>query len=237
MLEAALGSRAAAALLAGEVKQMSHISTESGPRKAFDVMNVALSRETGTHASQIAALVGQQLGWNVYDHELNQHIADDLHVDASLVAQHDERRIPWLQEAVSAMAAVPTVRESQYVRHLVDKILELGAQAHGVFVGRGASWILPLDKTLRVGLMAPLEHRIHVIMRERELNYHDAALLVEELDRQRARFAKAHFCSEGIDLHSYDVVLNTSRLSAGHCADLIVSTVRDRAAQMEKLGS
>jgi cytidylate kinase len=200
-------------------------------------MNIALSRETGTHASEIAALVGEQLGWRVYDHELIQHIADELRVDAGLVAQHDERRIPWIQETMTILASVPAVRESQYVRQLVEKILELGAQAQGVFVGRGATWILPLEKTLRVGLMAPHEHRVHVIMREQEISHHDATQLVDELDRQRARFAKAHFCSEGIDLHAYDIVLNTSRLSVAHCAELIVTAVRDRAELVDRLGS
>ena len=235
MMRATLYDRAAEALLAGEIQHrafdMQH--APSLPRASLDLMNIAISRETGTHEHEIGTLVVKQLRWQLFDHELVERIAQRMHVPVALIEPLDERRAHWLQETVSLLSDVPVVRESQYVRNLVETTLELGSDGHCVFIGRGASWILPPESTLRVALMAPLEYRIHVVMRELGMNARDAAQAVEERDRQHMRFTKAHFCNSEIDPHAFDLVLNTSRLTVEHCAGLIVAAVRDRA---ERLG-
>lgn len=235
MMRAILHDRAAEALLAGEVQHRSHRPQKSPSTiTPLDLMNVAISRETGTHEHEIGALVAERLHWDLFDHELVERIAERMHVSVSQLDPLDEHCTHWLQETVSLMSSIPIVRESQFVRNLVETTLELGSRGHGIFIGRGAAWTLPPESTLRVALMAPLEYRIHVIMRESHINAHDAAVLVEERDRQRLRFAKAHFCNNEVDLHAFDLVLNTSRLTPSDCADLIVAGVRDRANCLER---
>jgi cytidylate kinase len=196
---------------------------------ALDRMNIAISRETGTHDHEIAVAVARRLQWQVFDHELVERIAHRMHVPLSLVEHHDERRTHWLQESVLMMSGAPAVRESQYVRNLVETTLELGNEGHCVFIGRGAAWILPPENTLRVALMAPLGNRIHVVMQQLGLSAPEAAQAVEESDRQRAHFSMAHFCRGDIDPHAFDLMLNTARLTVEQCAELIVTAVRDRA--------
>lgn len=235
MMRAILHDRAAEALLAGEVQHRSH---KPQPSRAtvtpLDLMNVAISRETGTHEHEIGALVAERLHWDLFDHELVERIAERMQVAVSQLDPLDEHCTHWLQETVSLMSSIPLVRESQFVRNLVETTLELGNRGHAIFIGRGAAWILPPENTLRVALMAPLDYRIHVIMRELHLNPHDAAVMIEVRDRQRARFTKAHFCNNEIDPHAFDLVLNTSRLTTSDCAELIVAGVRDRASCLER---
>ena len=236
MMRAILSDRAAEALLAGEFQHSTH-TPSAAPlhrRVPLDLMNVAISRETGTHEHEIASLVARQLGWQLYDHELVERIAARMHVSVTQLDPLDEHCAHWLQETVAMMSTVPIVRESQFVRNLVETTLELGNTGHCVFIGRGAAWILPPESTLRVALMAPLDHRIHVVMREMHVKAHEAAAIIEERDRQHARFAKAHFCTNDVDLHTFDLVLNTARLSMHDCAELICTAVRDRASSLEQ---
>jgi hypothetical protein len=53
----------------------------------------------------VARAVAERLGWNVYDHELLEVVARDLHVRVKLLENVDERHVPWLQECVESFAA------------------------------------------------------------------------------------------------------------------------------------
>ena len=187
--------------------------------------NIAISRETGTHDDKIGPLVAKALGWHVFDHELIERIAARMDVPLSFVEQAGQR---W-EDTFAALPEPLTVRESRYVRNLVETTLEFAADGNCVFVGRGAAWILPPEQTLRVGLMAPREHRIEVVMHERKIDAAAAAKVVDEMDQRRAKFAKSHFCGSVIDPHAYDLVLNTARFSIEQCVELIVSAARQRS--------
>jgi cytidylate kinase len=210
------------------MQTVSSRGVDSEARPAQPLKNIAISRETGTHDRAIAAIVSKSLGWHVFDHELTERIAHRLHVPVWLVERHYERIAQRGDDAMAAMASAPELRESQYVRNLVESTLELAADGNCVFIGRGAAWILPAEQTLRVALMAPREHRIAVVMEEQNLSFEDAARNVDERDERRARFAKAHCCSIVADAHAFDLVLNTARLSIEHCAALIVAAVEQR---------
>src|SRR5262245_52915943 len=124
--------------LAGEAlaRAMEHWESRHRPGRsepsgsgAGHLMTIAISREAGTCGAAVARAVGERLGWTIYDHELLELLARDLHVHVKLLESVDERNVPWFQECVEAIAAVPTVREATYVHHLVETLLSLGA--HG----------------------------------------------------------------------------------------------------------
>src|SRR5207248_10218227 len=122
--------------------------------------SIAISREAGTHGPAVARALGARLGWKVYDHELLEMVARELHVGVKLLENVDERHVTWLQESIESFAAVPAVREGKYVRHLIETMLSLAAPGRCVIVARGAQFVLPPATTLRVRLVAPVEDRM-----------------------------------------------------------------------------
>jgi cytidylate kinase len=170
--------------------------------------------------------VGVRLGWTVYDHELLQRIAQEMKLRVSLLESVDEKRVSWLRECVEAFASVPSVSGSAYVRHLTETLLSLATHGECVIVGRGAVQILPVETTLRVRLVAPVEWRVLATSKKLAVSRDEAARQVEKTDRERIRFVKDHFHKEATDPRQYDLVLNSSRYSVGECADLIVEGLR-----------
>src|SRR5262249_41032411 len=71
-------------------------------RSAVDRFTIALSREAGTPAAEVAHALGERLGWPVYDHELPACIARELHLSVSAVEEIDERGQSWLLECLEA---------------------------------------------------------------------------------------------------------------------------------------
>ncbi|MBI2808891.1 MAG: cytidylate kinase-like family protein [Planctomycetes bacterium] len=186
---------------------------------------IAISRETGTYGAAIARAVGDRLGWPVYDRELLQRIADDIGVHRALLDSVDEQQESWLKECITSLFAVHAVSQTVYFRRLVEALLSLSKHGDCVIVGRGATRALPLATTLRVRLVARLEHRIQAVQREHATSREEAAAQVEKKDRERNRFVASHFHIDPADPANYDLVLNTERLSTTECADLILATL------------
>ncbi len=192
--------------------------------------SIAISREAGTRGPVVASLVGERLGWQVYDHELLELVARELQVRTKLLEDLDERHISWLQECVEAFGAVPAVREGKYVRHLIETMLSLAARGQCVIVGRGSPFVLPPSSTLRVRLVAPFDDRVAATVHDQNLPQHEAASAVRRTDRQRAEYVRLHFLRDPADPQHYDLILNTSQFTMGECADLIVDAARQKAS-------
>jgi cytidylate kinase len=188
-------------------------------------LSVTLMREAGTPGTSVAHEVGARLGWQVYDHELLERIAQESGLRLNLLQSVDERHKGWLTEFAEAFAAVPSVGESTYVRHLVQTVLSLGALGRCVIVGRGSAFILPGEQVLRVRLVGELKDRIEGAARRQGLSHEEAARWVDQTERERTRFVRDHFLKDQTDPHHYDLLLNTSRWSVPECAGLIVDAV------------
>src|SRR5262249_20440691 len=101
--------------------------------------SVALSREAGTQASAGAQEVGRLLGWQVYDRQLLEKIAQDMGLRANLLESVDERRQSWLTEALEGLMSVSFASESGFADHLIKTVLALGTHGECVLVGRGSA--------------------------------------------------------------------------------------------------
>jgi cytidylate kinase len=186
---------------------------------------IALSREAGSGGAVIAREIGRRLNWPVYDHEILDQLARELHVEVDRRDSLDERPGNWLLESLNSFSLKSSVSETSYFRRLLKLLLALGTQGHCVIVGRGAMIALPIESTLRVRLVATLKDRIAFIVKERGLKPAEAATFVESTDRERYRFIKEHFHKDPTDALIYDLVLNSSRLSVEECADLIIEAL------------
>lgn len=198
-----------------------HWTASGGPRG----ITIAISRETGTFGAAIAREIGNRLGWPVYDRELLHRIADDIGVRQTLLESVDERQESWLSECFTRLFAVPGVSEAVYFRRLLETLLSLGSHGNCVIVGRGASAVLPMETTLRVRVVAPLEHRIETVQREDGISHAAAAAAIDSKDRERNRFVTTHFRIDPADPANYDLVLNAARYSAKECADLVMAAL------------
>jgi hypothetical protein len=199
--------------------------------QASRAFTVAFSREVGTQCTAVAKEVGRVLGWQVYDHELLEHVAGEMGLRTDLLESLDERRQSWLLERVEGFLSAPVkgewgfVSESAYVHHLIQTVLALGVHGECVIVGRGAVFILPTETTLRIRLVGPVKERITALSRKAGISEREAARRVRTIDRERIDFVQDHFLKDPTDPRNYDLVLNVPRLSVVQSADLVVKAL------------
>lgn len=214
----------------------SHLPLEAGPdtssrssekhrAKEKPPFTVTISREAGALGATVAAEVGKRLGWPTYDQEIINKVAEEMGKSSTHVRRVDERHFNWLEECLTGLPAHSSVSPSAYLKCLVGTIRGLGIKGGCVIVGRGANFILPPETTLRFRLISELKDRIKVIAARRGVSEGEAAHWIERTDEERARFVQANFGKDSADPRHYDLVLNTSRLSAEECAETIIHTL------------
>lgn len=208
------------------------LTVDSENQSRVHAATLAITREAGTPGTSVAREVGARLDWPVYDHELVDLIAKETGLRTSLLDSVDERHRPWLLECFETLGSARRLSESGYAVHVFETVVALGLQGHCVIVGRGAAHILPSFSTLRVRLVGLLEDRVTNAARQQNLSREEAARWVEETDRERSEFVKAHFFMDPADPRHYDLVLNTSRWSVAECADFIVRALHQLESRL-----
>jgi cytidylate kinase len=118
--------------------------------------------------------------------------------------------------------------ESDYLRHLVRTIASLGERGGAVLLGRGAQFILPPERALRVLVVASREARLERLMKHERLERDAADARLATLDRERRTFLLHHFRRDPDAPEHYDLVVNLGTLSQGAAVELVEAALRAR---------
>ena len=187
---------------------------------------IAFSREAGAGGITVANEVGRRLSWPVFDQQILENLAKDMNVDVTFIEDYDEQVGSWLVDTIKAFSAAGSVSEVTYFHRLARQFHALGARGECIIVGRGSTYLLPLETTLRVRIVASHEDRVAFIAQERHLTTGEAARFVDGKDRQRLKFIKDHFHKDPSDLMSYDLFINRSRFSVDETAELVIEALQ-----------
>lgn len=189
---------------------------------------LAISREAGSRGGSIARRVGEQLGWQVYDHELLNYIAQDADRRDSVFDSLPLPAAQWAERQLNDIRQTYRINQDDSLANLAGLVVALGAQGGIVLVGRAAGYLLSPQSTLHVRIMAPLADRVAYLAEWLRLTEAEAAEQVRIRDQQRLEFLSTRFGHRPGDVYGYDLLLNSSRLGEELCARLLVHAVRAR---------
>jgi cytidylate kinase len=165
---------------------------------------ITVSRKLGTHGSEIARRVAEELGYRLYDTAAISRMAEVLGVSDS-VAEADEKVPSLFLRLFSHKPAVCFDR-------LYSVIYELAKGGDAVFLGRGSHILLrAFNCALHVRVTASFETRVR-ILGERGLNPEAAARAITQSDDERGGFIRLAFGSDWDCAELYDLVLNMDKL-------------------------
>jgi cytidylate kinase len=191
------------------------------PEKCF----LTISREAGAGGSEVAAILGQRLGWEVYDRNLLDLMAKRFQTDRSMLDLVDETRSNWVYDVLGTWMDNKVVSHETYVSQLNRFILAAAHKSNIIFVGRGARFLLPRAKVLAVRLVASVTFRIKRLMELNKLPEAGAHRLMKQLDQGRREFVQRFFHHDIADPHLYDLVINTDRFGIEGAAEEIIKTL------------
>jgi cytidylate kinase len=189
---------------------------------------VALSRLPGAGGEEIGRLLAEKLDYGLFDRELLDQVAKELHVDHWVLRGLDERVRTGIERSISELAGRTSVLEDQYLRAVTRAIATVGRRGRVVVVGRGAPFILTSDEALRVLVVAPRAERVKRYARVKAIPAAESEAALDQAERDRAAFARRQFGVEHTDPTLYDLSVNTGTLGFEHAVDLVVQALRAR---------
>lgn len=200
-------------------------------------MLITISRQYGAGGSQVARLVAEALGWRVVDNELVEEVAARAGLPPEQVAEREERCLSFVERLARTLAAatpdvfpppgpavaVADLSEAELVKITETVVEEVAARGRVVLVGRAAPAVLAREaEALHVKVVAPRAFRVGIAMQRLGADAHRAASILDDTDRNRARYHREHYRRDWNDPAYFHMVLNTGALGFEGAAGVIV---------------
>jgi hypothetical protein len=189
-----------------------------------------ISREKGAGGSAVGQLAGKRLGWQVFDKEIVDAIAQKAQVRRELIESLDERDRATIQDSIGQWLRPQPIGTSGYLAHLREILLTLGHQGDVVIVGRGAQYVLPSQFGLRVRMVAPIEVRVRRIASREDLSLKAARVEVERSDRDRTKLVRRQYGQNARDPLNEDVIINTAELTVEAATEVVITALQRKLA-------
>jgi cytidylate kinase len=186
------------------------VNREEKPRTV-----VTVSREHGSRGGEVARLLAQELGFDFFDREILQRIAEDAHLGERVVAALDDRDRRILSDWMTSFASDRHLSPAGYLYHLTRVVGAIAQHGGAVILGRGAHLILGEGRALRVLVVAPLPARVAAVMERDGVPEREARHRITEVDSERKAFLIKNFHTEFGDPCRFDLTLNTATLGVG----------------------
>ncbi len=178
---------------------------------------IALTQGMGSLAQDVAELLAKELKLSTLEHEVAQHVADQMHVSRSLINRIRSGK-------AGAIERMRTDGDSIAV-YTARALLDAAAIGNVVLRGWGATALLhPVSHVPCIRIMRPFEKRVQWLMKE--LDTDDIELAEQEIKRSDDANATRMHQQFGVKWNApvlFDMVLNTDRLSVETCVQQIKS--------------
>jgi len=186
---------------------------------------VTISREAGAGGAEIGRGLGEQVGWEVFDKNLLDRIADRFHLSRTMLDLVDETHTSWVYDVLGTWMDQKLVPHEKYVACLTRVVVAAARRGAAVFIGRGAQFLLPRQELLAIRVVAPPKYRIQQIMEKRGLSMGDARRCMLEIDNDRREFVARFFHHDSTDPLQYDLVINVARLGMAGAVTQILAAL------------
>ncbi|MFB3926493.1 MAG: AAA family ATPase [Syntrophales bacterium] len=189
---------------------------------------VTISRQPGAGGSEMARCLAGEFGMDLMGSQIIQKVAESSNMSTKVVATLDEKAVSRIDSMINSMFENRHLSPDVYFRHLTRVIATIGEHGNAIIVGRGANFILPREKTLRVRVIAPLKYRVRHFMDTRGLSHAEAVKYVEKRDFDRQGFIKKYFKVDPADPGHYDIVVNTESIGIQGATQVVSGAIRHR---------
>ncbi len=183
---------------------------------------ISFAREYGSGGLEISQRVAEKLGWQHFDHEVVEAVANETKKREELVALFDESVRSELQTYVQNLFTLQTWDSTHYVFHLVHVLNAIARHGNAVIIGHGANFVLPPQNGLRVRVVAPLPVCVRNYMQLRGGTEAEAVREITRRNSEYAAFIRRHFHRDIADPLAYDLILNAEHLDLEAAIEMVI---------------
>jgi cytidylate kinase len=182
---------------------------------------ITISRESGSRGQQVAERLSEQIGFDLFHHEILEAMIETSKNSKALLETLDERGMNIVDDIVSALVHEHHLWPDEYSKLLLKILNTIGKHGNAIILGRGGNCALKKFNTLRIRIVAPVSMRWKTIQKTRDLSMDDAQKFMISTDANRSAFVKRYFNCDTHDPSNYDLILNTGTLSVEKTVQVI----------------
>jgi cytidylate kinase len=188
---------------------------------------IAMTREIGSHGSDVAARIGAELGLEIINSEIVvPDVAGSLGVEQSVVRRYLEGRASLFDRW-----QVDTRKLSQYT---LGEVLNLAMKDNVLIRGWGAAALFQgIRGILCVRVCAPMAERVRVMMERLGMDAEATRREIERFDAANSHALRASFNFDWDDALLYHMVLNSARLPVDVCVRAVCQLAQEARFQDE----
>jgi cytidylate kinase len=182
---------------------------------------IAMTREIGSHGSDVAKGVAAQLGLEIINSEIVvPELAGSMGVEPGVVQRYLDGNASLFDRW--------QVDTRKLSRHTLDQVLNLAMKGDVLIRGWGAAALFQgIRGILCVRICAPMAERVRVMTERIGMKDAEAQQEIERFDAANSRALDAAFNIDWHDALLYHVVLNSARVSVDACVRVVCELARD----------
>lgn len=185
---------------------------------------ITVSREFGSGGRSIAKEVAKKLGYEYFDVEMIERIAQTSGLDPEVMENAEEfsARKSLFGYAFIGRGTKETSMENYLWNKQRDMILELAEKGNCVIVGRCADYVLrDSENALHVFVHADMDYRTKRIVRLYGETNETPEKRLTDKDKMRKANYEYYTDREWGLAQNYDLTLNSGKLGQERCVDII----------------
>jgi cytidylate kinase len=198
---------------------------EHPPEEAPVRPNLTLSQRPYSGAEELAERLSVHLGWDLYDRRLVDALHENDALGKSVLEALDERLLSYREDWMYHLFVPGHTPAPGYVRRLSQLVFSIAMRGHAVFLGRGASFIVPREWRLAVLVTRPFESRIAAFVEKHGGGHEAARHELLRLDRERAEFVSRSFRRDADDPANHDLGVNLGTLGLDEAVAVVVQAL------------
>ena len=186
---------------------------------------ITVSREPGSGGNLVARGISRKLGLDLFHQEVIHEMAGSAGVSARVMQTLDEKAMTVLDEWIASLVDDRHLWPDQYLQHLMKVVGTIGEHGSAVMVGRGANFIVPPEKRMRVRVVAPMDFRVKHVAREFQVSAETAKRRVVRTESDRRAFIRKYFNADIDDPANYDLIINTGTISVELAVESVIGAL------------
>lgn len=131
----------------------------------------------------------------------------------------------------------PKLGDKEFIEAIATVINKLYDKGNVVIIGRAANMILAdRSNVFHVGLFAPTETRVQILMRQEHWDRAEAETFVQEYEAAHVKYYKKFYNVHPREPRLYDIFLNMGQLQPETAADMIAHVANDVVSARQQGG-
>ncbi len=189
---------------------------------------VTISRQPGTNGREVAVKLAEALELQVFGSNIIDQVARNARSSRQAVESLDERGHGFVDNLLASLPGSGGLTDQEYIKHLAEILVTIGQHGDAVILGRGAGFVLPPGRALRVRFVASLETRIAHVMEEFEVSEAEARRRIRTVESNRRRFVRLYFDADIANPQHYDLIVNDDHIDVKQAVAVVAAAVGAR---------